>query len=365
MTTDVRADVLRMTIDLCKYPSTLDHPDQLQAVIDYTVNQLKDLPRGKIFSYNSNNKPSIVYSLRGNKHAKLVLNAHLDVVPARESQFVPYEKDGRLYCRASQDMKGAAAILIRLAQELATMDNPPDVNFQFVTDEEIGGYHGTRLLLDEGFTCDFFITAEPTDLNICNIHKGASPIDVTIHGVPAHGSRPWLGRNPIHTLRDGLLLLEKAYPTPDEEAFVTTCVPTIINGGNAGNRIMEDLVMHLDIRRVPTETSEQVLAKVKACFPEHATVTLLGDGVGLNTDQNHPAVQQLAGIVRRVAGTGGHFYREHFGTDARFYSSKGIPAVCCGPIGFGLHSDEEWVDIASLGQTYDVFKELSLTYAAG
>ena len=89
----------------------------------------------------------------------------------------------------------------------------------------------------------------------------------------------------------------------------------------------------------------------------------MGDGVGLHTDQNHPAVQQLAGIVRTVTGLPGYFYREHFGTDARFYSSKGIPAVCCGPIGFGLHSDEEWVDINSLTQTYDVFRELSLTYA--
>jgi succinyl-diaminopimelate desuccinylase len=363
MMTDVRADVLKMTIELCKYPSTLDHPDQLKAVIDYTVAQLKDLPRGTITHFNSNNKPAIVYSLRGNKHAKLILNAHLDVVPARTAQFEPFEKDGRLYCRGSQDMKGAAAILIRLAQELAQLPEPPDVNFQFVTDEEIGGMHGTNYILNEGFTCDFFITAEPTDLNICNLHKGASPIDVIVHGVPAHGSRPWLGRNPLHTLRDGLIALEKAYPTPDEEAFVTTCVPTIINGGNAGNRIMEELVMHLDIRRVPNESSAEVLAKVSACFPEHCTVKLMGDGVGLNTDQNDPAVQQLAAIVRRVTGLPGHFYREHFGTDARFYSSKGIPAVCCGPIGAGLHSDEEWVDIASLSQTYAVFKELSLTYA--
>ena len=64
--TDVRADVLKMTIELCKYPSTLDHPDQLQAVIDYTVAQLKDLPRGTITYFNSNNKPAIAHTTKRN-----------------------------------------------------------------------------------------------------------------------------------------------------------------------------------------------------------------------------------------------------------------------------------------------------------
>ncbi len=361
MTTSLRDNLVTMTCELVRIPSTLDRPDLLQAVIDYADAKLRDLPRGKVFYETSNNKPSIVYSLRGNKHAKLILNAHLDIVPARGEQFEPEIRDGRIYGRGTQDMKGAGAVLLQLAHDLAQLPEPPDVNFQFVSDEEIGGMHGTNVLLNRGYTGDFFITAEPTDLNICYLHKGAAPIDVVIHGVPAHGSRPWNGRNPIHTLRDGLIALEKRYPTPDEEAFVTTVVPTIIHGGEAGNRIMEDVTLHLDIRRVPEEDAESILAAVKSCFPEHATVTLIGSGVPLNTDPNHPAVQQLAQVVRDV-GLPAHFYREHFGTDARFYSAKGTPAVCCGPIGAGLHSDEEWVDIDGLVKTYEVFAKLVTYY---
>jgi len=360
--TELRDALVTLTNDLVRLPSTLDRPDMLQATIEYATQALSGLPRGVLFHHTSDNKPSLVFALRGNKHAKLVLNAHLDVVPARAHQFEPEQKDGRLYGRGTQDMKGAAAVLIRLAQDLAQLPEPPDVNFQFVTDEEIGGMHGTNVLLNAGYTCDFFITAEPTDLNICYMHKGAAPITVTIHGVPAHGSRPWDGRNPIHTLRDGLIALEKVYPTPDEEAFVTTVVPTIIHGGEAGNRIMEDLVLRLDIRRIPTETPQEVLAKVQSCFPEHATVELMGHGVPLDTDPNHPAVQQLAHIVRDVTGRPGHFYREHFGTDARFYSAKGIPAVCCGPVGAGLHSDLEWADVDGLVETYNVFAALAKHY---
>jgi succinyl-diaminopimelate desuccinylase len=361
--TDVRDALVTMTMELVRIPSTLDRPDQLKATIDYVRNALKDVPRGEFYQYNSGDKPALVYSLHGKKHAKLVLNAHLDVVPARPDQFDPFIKGDRMYGRGTQDMKGAAAVLIRLAQDLAKLPDPPDVNFQFVTDEEIGGFHGTRHLLeDEGFTCDFFITAEPTDLNICNMHKGGAPATITIHGVPAHGSRPWEGRNPMHTLRDGLMRLEQHFPTPTEPTFVTTAVPTIVKGGEAGNRIMEDVVVHLDIRTTPNETRDTIYERLKLSFPEHATIEVRAFGLGLNTSETHPAVTQLKQVILESIEHEASTYPEHFGTDARFYSAKGIAAVCCGPIGAGLHSDEEWVSIDGLEQNYQVFASLVRHY---
>jgi succinyl-diaminopimelate desuccinylase len=38
---------------------------------------------------------------------------------------------------------------------------------------------------------------------------------------------------------------------------------------------------------------------------------------------------------------------------------RGVPAVCVGPVGAGLHSDEEWVDIASLEQLYEIFRRFA------
>ena len=104
--TDLREHLVQMTCDMVRIPSLADRPEQLQAAIDYVVAALSGLPRGSIHHFNSNNKPAIVYSLRGNKHAKLVLNAHVDVVPARPDQFEPFIKDGRIYGRGTQDMKG-------------------------------------------------------------------------------------------------------------------------------------------------------------------------------------------------------------------------------------------------------------------
>ena len=60
MTTSLRDNLVTMTCELVRIPSTLDRPDLLQAVIDYADAKLRDLPRGKVFYETSNNKPSVV-----------------------------------------------------------------------------------------------------------------------------------------------------------------------------------------------------------------------------------------------------------------------------------------------------------------
>jgi succinyl-diaminopimelate desuccinylase len=84
-------------------------------------------------------------------------------------------------------------------------------------------------------------------------------------------------------------------------------------------------------------------------------------GPPLSTDPHDPQVQRLAACVAEVTGRNPQMYREHFASDARYYSEEGMPAVCFGPIGAGLHSDEEWVDVASLGQLYEALRQFVST----
>ena len=70
----------------------------------------------------------------------------------------------------------------------------------------------------------------------------------------------------------------------------------------------------------------------------------------------------MAVTVQCGAGVPAGFRDEHFGSDARFYSELEIPAVCFGPIGAGLHSHDEWVDIVSLEQFYGTIRELAAAY---
>lgn len=355
----VQRELTRLTCDLIAFPSTADHPDALIAAIDYVEQYVRDSGIQFIHRFEVEQKPSLMITLRDTQTPALILNGHLDVVAARAEQYQPVVRDGRIYGRGSQDMKGACAVLMRLMRDLAALPDPPDVGFMFVTDEEIGGFHGTNYMLEHGWRSAFFIAAEPTDLNICYAAKGMVRFDITLHGQPAHGSRPWEGVNPILLLRDGLQALEQRFPTPREAVWATTAVPTVVRGGDTLNRIPEVVTLSLDIRHIPEETPDEIEAAVRACFPGATVARNSTGGIPLMTDPNDPHLAQLAASIERIIGRQPVFYREHYGSDARFYSGAGIPAICFGPVGAGLHSDHEWVDIASLERLYLILHDVA------
>jgi len=182
----LRDELTTLTSDLIAIPSTADQPAQLQAVIDYAERYAQAIPGVHTQRFEWDGKPSLVVTLRDTKSPAVMLNAHLDVVPARPEQFEPEVRDGRIYGRASQDMKGSGAVLLRLMRDLAALPTPPDVGFMFVSDEEIGCENGSGELLRAGWGCGFFLAAEPTDLNICFAQKGCLWVEVHMRGQPAH-----------------------------------------------------------------------------------------------------------------------------------------------------------------------------------
>ena len=348
----LRDELVALTSDLIAIPSIAEQPDQLEAVIEYAERYARSVPGAIVQRAEEAGKPSLIVTLHDTRAPAVMLNAHLDVVPARQEQFAPTVRDGRIYGRGSQDMKGSGAVLLRLLKDLAALPTPPDVGFMFVSDEEIGGEHGTGYLAHQGWSCGFFLAAEPTDMQICYAQKGVLWVEATLPGKPAHGSRPWDGENAIATLRDGLVALERRFPTPGQAAWVTTAVPTILEGGSAHNRLPEKILLTLDVRHIPEESPDQVVAALRECFPGGQVHLKLPPFPPLTTDPADPAVRRLAASVEAVTGRPAQLYREHFASDARYYSDRRIPAVCFGPIGAGLHSDEEWVAIDSLVDLY-------------
>ena len=360
MTTPLLDEIVTTTCDLIGFESIAERPDQIDAAVNYVERYARQIPGVFIERFVSHGIPNLVVALHDTRTSACTLNAHLDVVPGQPGQFRPQVRQGRIYGRGSQDMKGSAAVLMRLMKDLAALPAAPNVAFQFVGDEEIGGMNGTRILLEEhGWQTGFFLAAEPTDLQICFAHKGAMWVDVTIPGRPAHGSRPWDGVNPILAVGSGMDTIAKYYPTPDEPAWMTTVTPTKISSGDANNRLPDALTLTFDIRFIPEEDPQRIMQVLREAFPT-ATLTDRAPGAPLFTNPDDPQVQRLAGRIAGATGQAASFYREHFATDARFYSSAEIPAVCVGPIGAGLHSDEEWVDNASLEQLYHILRQFVL-----
>ncbi len=353
MANDLRDALIKLTCDLICFQSTADQPDQVAAAMQYVEQYVCNLPNVIVERSESGGKSSVVVTLRPTRQPRLLINGHLDVVAAPPALFTPEVRDGRIYGRGAQDMKGSVAVMLLLLKTLATSDTRPDVGVQFVPDEEIGGTLGTGRLIEEGWQCQFFIAGEPTDLNIVNEHKGGVWLRLDLPGEPTHASRPWTGQNPLFALAEGLQRLHERFPPPTEDSWQTTYTPTRVDMHNSMNQVPPVAKLHVDIRRIPADDPHELVAAVAACFPT-ATVKVNHMVSPLVTDGDHPDVQRLMQTVQAVAGHTPVTYREHFGTDARFYSAVGIPAVCIGPVGAGLHSDEEWVDIASLEQYFHI-----------
>ncbi len=357
MSEDLCGELTRLTCDLMRIESIADRPECLAEVIDYVASYLATIPHIFVERSECGGKPAIVATLHETRSPALMINGHTDVVVAQPAQFVPELRDGRIYGRGSQDMKGSVAVMLRLLRDLAARPERPDVGFQFVADEEIGGALGTGRLLEEGWRCDIMLCLEPTDLGILYEHKGAMWVDLHIPGAPAHGSRPWNGVNPVYPMTVGLAEIARRFPVPGPDEWRTTVSPTVIQvGGGSSNQIPSSATLTFDCRFVAGDSAESIRTVLQDCFPG-AELQVNRSGVALRTDPEHPAVQRLAGVVAAYTGAPARFYREHFSTDARFYTQAGIPAVCLGPVGAGLHSDEEWVDVESLATLYQIITD--------
>jgi succinyl-diaminopimelate desuccinylase len=352
----LRDELVTLTTDLMRFRSTDDQPEQVAAALDYVAAYLAPIDGLHTYRSERNGKPALVATLRHTCEPTLMLNGHLDVVAAPPELFEPQVRDGCIYGRGSQDMKGSVAVLLRLLKDLAADKQRPDVGFQFVSDEEIGGRDGTGWLVEEGWRCGLFIAAEPTNMQICNQQKGGIWIKLRLAGKAAHASRPWDGHSPLLPLAAGLQALAERFPIPEPDAWQTTATPTVIRTeGGSSNQVPASVALWVDVRHTADERPEVVRDAVHACFPT-AEIEQVRFVSPLNTSADTPAVQQLARITEQRRGKPTPISREHFASDARFYSEIDIPAVCFGPTGGGLHSADEWVAIDGLVEYYEVLR---------
>lgn len=284
----------------------------------------------------------------------LVLNGHLDVVTAKDDQFIPKEADGKLYGRGTADMKAAVSAMMCTIAELKDMDLPCKVELQLVTDEETGGYNCSKYLADANPHKDFVICGEPTNLGIGIQCKGVLQIDIIVYGKSAHGSRPWEGENAIIKAFEIFNTINKL-PFTTERSQLYDC-PSInlskIEGGMVYNKVPDCCKLSLDIRFLPEQNIEQIISQVKKIVGDNVFIKGYGDPVTTEMDNNY--VHALAASVEKHIGCKTKIFGQHGSADTKFYSKYGIPSVEFGLCGSNWHGDDEYVAVHSI----DVYKEI-------
>jgi succinyl-diaminopimelate desuccinylase len=298
-----------------------------------------------------NGMPVLTATVGPSEGPTIVLHGHLDIVPGHPEQFTPRVEGDRLYGRGAYDMKGGLAAMMLALHDVS---NNTDVRVRFlcVPDEESEDIdqRATDEMVREGFIGDFAITGEPTDLHVGIQAKGVLAFRLNVHGRAAHSSTPWLGDNAVLKAIDVFRRIESLpFSRESSEMFDR---PSInlgrINGGDALNKVPDLCSMVCDIRYLPNQDPEDLLAQIRS-IPDIEIVRTFIRAPAYVSRTNAFVVALSDAVRRHTSGESMSIGRDG-ASDAISFLTAGVPAVEFGPAGEGHHGPEEWVSIASLAR---------------
>jgi len=345
----------------------------------YVADRLRELGLEAIVSEVGIGRPNTIGVLKGSGGGKsLLLNAHLDTVGVEGMRIDPFGgelKDGRVYGRGAQDMKGSLAAMIAAAKAIqdAGIRLRGDLLITAVADEKHTSI-GTETLIRE-FKADGAIVTEPTDMRICRAHRGFIWFEVETSGRAAHGSRYKEGIDANMRMGRFLVELEKLEQEllrrePHELAGPPSLHAAMIQGGTEISKYAAHCKLTIERRTVPGETVEKATAELQEIIDRLAGQDPTFKATVKATFRREPfEVREDAEIVSSVENALvkrlGH-RPEHSGatfwTDAALIAEAGMETVLLGPIGQGLHSAEEWVAIDSLTDLAAVLADTAINY---
>lgn len=352
--------LVAMTRDLALIPSTDRRPRERRRCFEFCRNHLEALPGVEIREYEKNGYTSLVALPAGHAVPEVLLCGHLDVIehPSR-SPYATCLENGRILGPGVGDMKGALAIGLELARHWYHHRPGVSLGLAITSDEERGGESGMRYLLEEiGLRCGVAMVPDGGSLNEIIIEeKGILHLRMRAGGTSCHAARPWLGSNAVELLADALGRLRSRFAkfrVDGETApshWYPTCSVTAINTPNpAINSVPSEATAMVDVRFVPPWTRGTMLELVKA---------VVGPGVAVNpiisAEPTHLAPDPIyVQATERITGKRAHLVRSSGGSDARFFCAYGIPVLLTRPLVGELHSENEWIDIESMGTFFRI-----------
>ena len=342
------------------------------AIADFVATDMRKNGLDVSFEPVAPGRPNVVGVVEGRaKGRTLMLCGHTDTVGVvgMSQPFTPVERDGRLYGRGAQDMKGGVAAMMSAAARVAERGLAAGrLIVAAVVDEEHSSIGADALV--KTWTAGAAIVTEPTDLAIAVGHKGFAWVGVTVEGKAAHGSRPAEGQDAILRLGrvltrlealDSVLQARPAHPLVGTGSLHAS----IISGGHELSSYPDRATLQLERRILPTEPESTAIDEVRAILDairrEDATFRGTADAMfsrpAYEVPPDHELPRALAEAVTRVGATA-RVTGASFWTDAAVLGHAGIPSILFGPGGAGLHSTEEYVYTADVTLCRDALIQL-------
>ncbi len=314
---------------------------------------------------------------------KILLEGHMDHVDISDPSKWNYDPfgaevvDGRIYGRATSDMKGNLSAMIQAAASLKE-DHGDDLDGEIIVAGSVHEecFEGVASeLIGERYQPDLVIIGEASNLTLKRGQRGRAEVVLETLGKTAHSSNPSVGLNAVKKMMKVLLEIEEKFVPALNEVLGEGIleVTDIISSPYPGASVVPDQCrVTFDRRLLVGETEEIVLQQVQQIIdevaqsdPELKTRLYLAVGEemcytgepikatrfapGWLFPEDHEFVQTaLKGL--RSAGQDPVLSHYYFCTNGSYYAGKaGIPTL-----GYGgsletlAHVDDEYIEIEQL-----------------
>lgn len=315
----------------------------------------------------------------------VVLSGHTDVVPVagqdwHSDPFVltPGEQD-RLHGRGTCDMKGFIACALAMVPVWAQAGLQRPIYLALSYDEEVGCLGAPRMierLLSDHPRPSAVIVGEPTLMQPVVAHKGSTNLRTTVTGKAAHSSQIDQGVSAIHLAARLVTAIEdvmadlRAEGRLDEAFNIAHSTLHVgrIQGGIAINVMAPECHFDWEIRHLPSDQFEPLLARVEA--RAEALVAEFGKGlaeVSVRTERLTATVPPLAhrdngaalSLCHRLLGER-PTEQVAYATEAGQFQQAGLPVVICGPGSIRqAHQPDEFITRAQLEACMDFLTALT------
>jgi len=357
MSSELTDRLVALTRDLILIPSTDSAPQERARAFTFFQNHLESLSGIRLQRHESGGYESLVALPAGSEHADTLMIGHLDVIEHPDLELYRSHIDnGRLYGPGAGDMKGALAIMLKLFTDLHRAHPGISLGMVVTSDEERGGEHGVGYLVrDAGLRAAHAIVPDGGSIHDVTVEeKGIAHLRVHSRGNAAHAARPWLAENAATILVQALSKLPSHFPVPldtGEEHWQRTCSLTTLHTPNRTLNCIPDIAeATLDVRFPPPDTIADILAHLRG---------ILGAGIEIETMvAAEPTVLNpdplWFEITEEFTGSPARKVRASGGSDARFLCQAGIQTIVARPKVGNLHAPDEWIDIASMVDFYQI-----------
>ena len=393
-----RGELIRFARDLVRIPSVFrpEDPDGNEArvaryVADYLDGEGFEVRTEEV----SPGRPNVWAIWRGDRPGKtLLFEGHTDVVTegrAEEWRHLPFGAElvrSRIYGRGSCDTKGnlAAAVMAVKAIKDSSVPFAGRLILCHPVDEE-GMMSGIKHFIGGGHAegVDGAVICEPEENQLCVAQKGAMRVEVTVRGRMAHGAMPSSGVNPVTRAARFIVAVEalekEEISRHGEDPLLghPSITPTVLLSPESGepqiNVIPSSAYVALDIRTVPDQSHEKILARLEGCLADleaedpdfEADLEVIEERPPTETSMDDPLVRAVAAAYTQLTGEQPRYNGVPGATDGTFlhaWSDVSIVTTGAGDRTIPHHKDE-WVDVDELLTTCQLYAATAVYFCCG